>query len=286
MGFLSILAAWIVLRRHGPLSALHRDQWLSAWSARINGALARTPAPLRLLVIGALPGALVALIAWLVSGWLGGLVLFAFGLLVLLYSLGRTEVRVELEAYLERWSRGDLEAAYQVARQDLGVGEMAAVDDALTLHAQVRKAVLYAALERWFAVVFWFYWLGPAAALFYRIVQELARSRTDDSGDRRVLGRWLYWIEWLPVRLLGLAFAVTGSFAGCFRVWREQLTAALPGAELLARYEEQALEAVAARADDADFIGRAGAELRELDALLARSAVAWLVLFALLQLVR
>jgi len=286
MGFLSILAAWLLLRWRGPIPALQRDGWLPAWYRRADRWLAPLPAELRPLLICALPCLPVALLAYLLAPWLGGVLLFAFGLAVLLYSVGRGDMRAELDAYLERWSRGDLEAAYQAAAQVVDVDGQQPVENAADLHARVRRALLYTALERWFAVVFWFYLLGPAAALFYRSVQWFVRQRSGAAEAQQALSRCLYWLEWLPVRLLGLTFAVTGNFAGCFRAWREHFAAAGASADLLALYAERAQSGASAASDEPHFEQRAGAELRELNALLGRSAIAWLVLFALLQMVR
>jgi AmpE protein len=152
------------------------------------------------------------------------------------------------------------------------------------LHAQVRRGILYLAFERWFAVVFWFYFLGPWAALFYRILQ-LTLVQHSPEIDRQLIRQWLQWIDWLPVRLLGLAFAVTGNFARCFAVWRHHLTGFTPVPELLVIYSEQSIDA-SEPAETVAFADRASAELQELDGLIARSTIAWLVMFALLQMLR
>lgn len=280
MGFLSILVAWALMRWHGPIEPLQRDRWLARWSQWISAQLSPLPPVARALVVCGLPCLLVAAIGWTLAPWLGGVVYFAFGLLVLLYSLGRGNMHAQLDAYLERWSRGDLEAAYRAAEATMHIDARARVDDVVSLHARVRKAVLYTALVRWFAVVFWFYLLGPAAGLFYRLVQLHVAK------DAAPLQKVLFWLEWLPVRLLGLAFAITGHFAAMMRIWREHWADNEGSAELLSVYAMQALDGVVADAGSTQFVQRAGNELHELGALLRRSVVCWLVLFALLQMVR
>lgn len=286
MGFLSILAAWLLLRWRGPATPLQRDGWLPVWYRRAGALFSWLPVGVRPLLICALPALLVAAIAWLIAPLLGGALLFAFGLWILLYSLGRGDMQAQLDAYLERWSRGDLEAAYRAAEQAIDIDGDVTIENAITLHARVRRALLYTALERWFAVVFWFYFLGPAGALFYRCVRWYTRTGSGSSEEQSALARYLYWLEWLPTRFLGLAFAITGNFAGCMHVWRERLTERGGSADLLDACAEQALSGGATKADDAHFAERAVAELRELGALLARSSVGWLVVFALLQMAR
>lgn len=291
MEFLVILIAWLLLQWLGPSSVIHRDNWLSRWHASASTALAALPQPLRLLVVVLLPALLVALLAALVEPALGGLLLFLLQLLVLSYSLGRGDFNSAVDAYLERWQRGDFQAAWQVAQQHDAIpvvgGELASAEDCATLHRQMRGHLAYGGFERWFAVVFWFFLLGPAAALLYRSLRLMQRRGLGDEREQGLVARWLLWLEWLPARLLGLAFALTGNFVDCFRVWRESLAGARPTRELLAGYEGAALSARAADAGsctEPQFLLDAARELGELRDMLRRSAITWLVVLAMLQL--
>jgi len=286
MEFLVILLAWALVRTVGVPSGLQRDDWLLAWRLRANAAFANLPAEARLLAVAALPCVLIGLLEWVLAARWASLPLFALELLVLIYSLGRGDFQVQLSRYTACWQRGDLEAAYQEAIGVVGIDAGQPIGNAADLHAQVRRRLLYLAFERWFAVVFWFYFLGPWAALFYRVLQLLNAHSAES--DRLLLQRWRAWIEWLPARLLGLAFALTGNFANCIGAWREHLSAWLPIPDLLASYAMHALDGATANAaeDGADFAGRATHELTELIALLSRSFIAWLLLFALLQMLR
>jgi AmpE protein len=285
MEFLVILIVWALATNIELPVGLQRDDWLIAWRLRASEALRALPEVPRLLLICGLPCLLVAALEWLLGAHWAGIPLFALELAVLLYSIGRSDFRIRLHAYFGAWQRGDYEAAYQEAAQALDLDPAATITDMAELHAQVRRGILYLAFERWFAVVFWFYFLGPWAALFYRILQlTLAQHSTD--GDRRLVRQWLLWIEWLPVRMLGLAFAVTGNFARCLSVWRHHLAGFTPVPTLLVLYSEQAVDVAAERNESVPFAARATAELHELDALLARSTIAWLVMFALLQMLR
>ena len=286
MEFLAILLTWALVRTIGVPSGLQRDDWLLAWRLRANTAFATLPAEARLVAVAALPCLLIGLFEWVLGARWASLPLFALEVLVLIYSLGRGDFQVQLSRYLACWQRGDLEAAYQEAVSAMGVDAGQAIGSAADLHAQVRRRVLYLAFERWFAVVFWFYFLGPWAALFYRIV-HLLRAHSP-AADRLLLERWLTWIEWLPARLLGLAFALTGNFANCIGAWREHLSEWLAVPGLLASYAAHALDSAVANAaeDGSHFVERAANELAELVALLSRSFIAWLLLFALLQMLR
>lgn len=287
MEFLVILIAWALLHNIEFPVLLQRDEWLVAWRLRAGSALNAFSDSVRVLLICALPCALIAAIEWLLAPHWAGIPLFLLELAVLLYSLGRGEFRASLSAYLASWQRGDYEAAYQEAARVFEFDSQAPLTTAGELHTQVRRGILYMAFERWFAVVFWFYFLGPWAALFYRLLHLTLTQNSTDS-ERAMIREWLQWIEWLPVRILGLAFAITGNFVACFGVWREHLAGFTAIPQLLVAYTERALIGAIAdpESDGSYFTERAIAELQELDALLARSAIAWLVMFALLQMLR
>lgn len=284
MEFLVILIVWALATNVELPVGLQRDEWLVAWRLRAGEALGAVSDSGRLLVICGLPCLLVVLLEWMLSARWAGIPLFALELVVLLYSIGRSDFRLRLHAYFSAWQRGDYEAAYQEAVPILDLDKDAPIATPADLHRQMRRGILYLAFERWFAVVFWFYFLGPWAALFYRLLQ-LTLVQHSPAGERQTVRQWLRWIDWLPVRVLGLAFAVTGNFARCFGVWRQHLAGHEPVPELLERYSEQAIDVVEPATSE-PFAARASAELRELDALLARSSIAWLVMFALLQMLR
>lgn len=285
MEFLVILIVWVIARNVEWPLGFQRDEWLIAWRLRAGEALAALPLTVRLVLIVGLPCLLVAALEWLLAPRWGSVPLLALELVVLLYSIGRGDYRPRLGVYLAAWQRGDFEAAYQEAMTRFRFGADMPIGSAAELHAQVRRGVLYQAFERWFAVICLFYFLGPWAALFYRILQlTLAQHGSDE--EHRCIRAWLVWIEWLPVRLLGLAFAVTGNFASCFRAWRDHLAGFAPVEDLLVRYAVAAQDGAEVQNDGPDFGQRAGAELLELDALIARSSIAWLVMLALLQMLR
>lgn len=287
MEFLVILIAWVLLHNIELPARLQHDDWLVAWRLRAREALNGLPDAARLLLICGLPCLLIAALEWLLAPHWAGIPLFVLELAVLLYSLGRGDLRAQLNAYLACWQRGDYEAAYQEAARVFNLDAQLPLASTGELHAQVRRGILYLAFARWFAVVFWFYFLGPWAALFYRMLHLTLAQNSSDS-ERVLIREWLQWIEWLPARILGLAFAVTGNFVSCFSAWREHLAGFIPIPHLLVFYTERALIGMVAdpETDGVYFPERAAAELQELDALVARSAIAWLVMFALLRMLR
>jgi adenosylcobinamide-phosphate synthase len=77
-----------------------------------------------------------------------------------------------------------------------------------------------------FGVFFWFLLpLGPACAVMYRVSEYLARAWNEPDHMRneafgQFAARAFYWIDWMPVRLTAIAFAVVGNFEDAIYAWR------------------------------------------------------------------
>jgi adenosylcobinamide-phosphate synthase len=77
-----------------------------------------------------------------------------------------------------------------------------------------------------FGVFFWFLMpLGPSCAVMYRVAEYLARAWNEpDHMKNEAFGRFaaqaFYWMDWLPVRLTAIAFAVVGNFEDAIYAWR------------------------------------------------------------------
>jgi adenosylcobinamide-phosphate synthase len=77
-----------------------------------------------------------------------------------------------------------------------------------------------------FGVFFWFLMpLGPAGAVLYRVAEYLARAWNEPDHMRneafgQFAARAFDWIDWIPVRLTAIAFAVVGNFEDAIYAWR------------------------------------------------------------------
>ena len=77
-----------------------------------------------------------------------------------------------------------------------------------------------------FGVFFWFLMpLGPAGAVMYRVSEYLARAWNEPEHMRneafgQFAAKAFYWIDWAPVRLTAIAFAVVGNFEDAIYAWR------------------------------------------------------------------
>ena len=95
--------------------------------------------------------------------------------------------------------------------------------------------------------------------------------------------RCLFWLDWIPARLLAATFALAGDFV---RSWDELVHGLLDGTaeagDLLYSVARAACGAEAPLSGSAGFGERAAEQNRELSSLLRRSAVCWVGIFSLL----
>ena len=283
MALLTVLLALGLVQLWGSGAPMHRDDWFQWWRQRLAGRAELQRAPELMLAATILPPVLVSsvlvVLAEAALGWLGSLLL---SVPLLLYCLGRGNFNEILSTYLRNWYQGDLEAAERAAAPLLAKDASGGSDG---LHERVFRGAAYCAFERLFAVLFWFVLLGVPGALLYRLSALYAERR--DEGDRATAERWLWLLEWLPVRVMGFTFAIVGNFAGCYRAWRQCLTCRERRTdEVLEAYLEGALGGIdagecSAGLEVAEGQRFCGAQLEGLQSLLSRALLLWITVLAL-----
>ncbi|MFD1215005.1 MULTISPECIES: transcriptional regulator [Microbulbifer] len=316
MALIIVLLALGLVQVWGSGGPLQRDGWFFYWRDWVQGrASLNGRVGLEFGITILLPVLASALLLALAESVLGGLGVLMVSVPLLLYSLGRGNFNDTLAKYLRAWYQGDLEAACIHAQQMLPDMEALDVGSDAGLHRQVFRAVAYRAFERMFAVLFWFLLLGAPGAVLYRLSRlylagaEKGRETSvkvegvDSAGGsvssstatpyRTLAGslplaaRWLWLLEWLPVRVLGFSLAIVGNFAGCYRAWRRHLTCGESATgDVLEYYLEGALGGIdasecSAGATVSDSQRTCGAELEALQALLSRALLMWITALAL-----
>ncbi|WAH59674.1 regulatory signaling modulator protein AmpE [Pseudomonas silvicola] len=273
MSFL-VLVLVLVIEKFSALR--HRLQGDRAWLAE----LARLEAKPRLAKEPALILALWVLLPAVVLGALllalkpvaYGLFALPIHLLVVIYSLGRGDVKAGLGPFRDAWRRGDEQAAVHVAERDLGLS----ADDESGLLAKVQDNLLWQAYQSFFAVIFWYVLLGPVAALVYRLLALAVRNARHPGVVARA-GSIRHAFDWLPVRVLAVSFALVGNFVAVGKVMlHEVLHWGIGAKKLIADVGRVAGELPATAAGEAGV-----ASLDSLWELLLRSAVLWYAVIAL-----
>lgn len=220
MEFLIIVAALLLYRLMPDLSWLHKDRWYTKWVT----CLQRIETPgLRFIASLGLPLLAVVIVVLLLNYHWHGVPLFLFGLLGLLYALGRGDLDARFRAVQEDFSRQDFQAAYHAAAEFNVNGHEGEAESSKEFHLDLLQSVSYRFFEHYFPVIFWFALLGVPGALLYRLSQIHAHLELDNGDERRLAEYGLWLMEWLPARLLGVTFALVGNFASCIHQWRQHL---------------------------------------------------------------
>lgn len=276
MTFLVLMFAVAVAEWRGVPPALQRHDWFTGWSRWLAGSgwFAAAPAVGLGVLLLVPPLALALLLAWL-GGWMFGLVGIAINLAVLFFAFGRGDLKTNARHYRDDLARGDVQAAWHDAARLHACRPGSSAENWPELHDQVIEGASYKYFERYFPVLFWFVLLGAPGALLYRLTALAAVARL---GEERCAATSLRLLEWLPLRLLGLAFALMGDFATAMREWRATLfDTASSSAQVLARLVRAALGT-----NPAPSIQQGAAEIDALAALYFRALILSLGMIALL----
>ncbi|MGZ9736925.1 regulatory signaling modulator protein AmpE [Pseudomonas azerbaijanorientalis] len=273
MSFLVLLlAVWIE-----KFSALrHRVQRDSGWIHELNKLEASPRLSGRpwlvLSVVVLLPVALLGLLLIVIEPVAYGLLALPIHLLVVIYSLGRGDLLGDLGPFRDAWRREDLQAAAHVAQRDLDI----CADSGEQLLEQVEGHLLWEAYQSFFAVIFWYFLLGPVAALSYRLL-ALAEEHGKNPALVERAGQLRHAFDWLPVRLLAASLALVGNFVAVSRVMlHELLNWNISAAQLIVKVGLVAGE-IPAPVAGVEGINN----LDRIWALLLRAAVLWYAGFAL-----
>ncbi len=208
----------------------------AAWADRVarhlNAGKARHGGYGWLLVVGAGVGVTVVVFeaarAWF---WVAGL---AVDVAVLFFALGFRQFSHPITLVQKALEDGNADEARRVFVQWRRATDPAFDASELGEAEIARQSIefgLVASHRHVFGVFFWFLVLpGPSGAVLYRLSEYLSRhwNRPAGPGEAGIppdqFGRFAQqafaWIDWLPVRLTALGFAIVGDFEGALHCWR------------------------------------------------------------------
>ena len=275
MNFLIVLLAIILLEAYSELGFVQRDNWLRKWHSALHKlGLSSQPSALGLIVFLAVPLLLLYLLLSTLAQQGLGLFVFLLELVVLLYALGRGNLDTQI-ALLTSDLLDDLQAAFHDAAVFNTAYREGSAESAEDLKEEVFAALPYRIFERSFVVIFWFFLLGALAALAYRLLALYGDLRLDSQDSRAA--KWLWLMEWLPVRLLGITLGLVGNFSHAAGSTRQLVfSRSIGSGEFLRSAIKGALQSKeAAPTLDAQTIN-------DVVSLLGRAMTAWLVVIAIL----
>ena len=299
MNLIALIIGLFLERLVTQLLHLREPRWLDAyfdWGlARTHNmnAWLQTLAAIAIILIPVLP---ILLVAVAFRDVLNDLPYLLFAILLLIFSLGPRDLQEEVKGFCDARSRGDEE---EIGRSAKELTESNFPLDSGERELAVEGAVLFQAVNRIFAVVFWFMVLGPVGAWMFRVTDLFRRRRSFEAARLREKndeatkdGDSIFWIHgfliWIPSRLLAIGYAIVGSFDGAFTAWRayakgkrSNLRYYIKTKELLAAVGQGALEKVRDDLYDEDpQVGSARAAIR----LVQRALFVWVFAIAVLTL--
>src|SRR5690242_14509994 len=272
----ALIVLLVLLLWPGNVAGLRQFGWYRAWLDVLDFAEGGGRVALAMV----LPVIACALIAHFIQHWIFALAALAFAVLILFYTFGPRELESDFEAVLKEND--------PVARVAAAANLRSLPDGAPRAFtaAELVEAAVMASLRRRFGVLFWFFLLGPAGALGYRLAW--VTTETTDPRTRHAARRFAYALDWIPAHLMVLAMALVSNFdavAGTWRAWHGQ-----PG-HSMENLDPDFLAAVARSSVDADIEAGDGPstdthdpliELADARRLMLRVLIVWLAVVALI----
>ena len=139
--------------------------------------------------------------------------------------------------------------------------------------------LLLSAYQRIFSLLFWYFIFGPVGLVLYVVINEFciyfSTLPSEEPIRKTILSDLMMTqgiLDWIPVRLLGLTFALAGHFSSVFNRWVAELFQGISADQhLVTAWGEAALQP-----SDANHVEAMG--------LIDRSLIIWLVVMALVSL--
>lgn len=217
MAMLSIVFVFLLARYTVAARWLHRDDVVSSL---LNTLATRKPNSwLAFAVLPVSGSLLLAVIWWQLDFWLS----FFFGVLLLLYSVGRGDWSRGMGDFATQLQDGNAESVL-LHFEECGLMPTDNKEMDQSLWLAWRRYVGCWYLDRLFAVFFWFFILGPVGAVFYRWTVLYNSHEQIRSGHLPSAKKIQHLLEWLPARFMGLCTCLAGNFTTGFRAWQQQLS--------------------------------------------------------------
>ena len=153
--------------------------------------------------------------------------------LILIVCFGCMKTRESYKNYLVSAFKGELttcELHHLQLQQDKNISNMG-----------FGQTMVWLNYRYFIAVMLFFVLFGPAGALFYRLLTKVnectnkPEDATDEQGDSseqntqnsdetcQASQQLLFWVDWLPVRLVAFGYMFVGHFSKALPVWIENL---------------------------------------------------------------
>lgn len=181
---------------------------------------------LRTLMMTVIAMLIVWLVVWSLKGILFGVAQLLFWILVGLLCIGAGSVRLHYHSYLKAASHDD-EAAHQAMAAELTLIHGVPVEcSEREFLRELQNALIWINFRFYLAPLFWFVVGGPYGPVllvgyaFLRAWQSwLAKHHSPLERSLSGVDRLLHVLDWIPVRLAGVAYALLGHGERALPAW-------------------------------------------------------------------
>ncbi|MEW6169851.1 MAG: regulatory signaling modulator protein AmpE [Pseudomonadota bacterium] len=162
-----------------------------------------------------------ALAWWLLERIEGPILRLCLSAALLLLCLGPRDLAEDVHELLRARAAGDQARAAQLERalqRGPSPGET---------HRSLAGALFIQSHEKLFGVLVWFFALGPAGAIAYRLASRLPRFLAEHAPQSSALqlADWLHAaLAWIPARATALVYGLAGSLDDALGAWRRLLS--------------------------------------------------------------
>ena len=268
MTFIIILCA-LIIERFFDWQQLRTWHWFNLYQYRLSAALSGLPQAAVLLVSIVTPLLVIGVLNHMLSGVFYNFFKLIFGLGVLLYCFGPENFWAQVYQIIAKFHLEDKPAA--LAQMQLSFPAASA--------NEFTQRIFIEANRRVFAVIVWFLLFGPMGAMLYRLIDLIRRQNPK---LEPIAIHYQSLMDWLPIRLLTILFALAGHFNAVIKQWKISAFSAPLG-------NEQCLTQCGIAALDLTQNGRLpedGSAEKEALGLLDRAFVIGLVILAVMVLIK
>jgi len=183
------------------------------------------------LVMTALCMLVVFIILEAIEGYFFNLPLLAVWVALGVLCIGAGQVRLHYHAYLRAASHGEVDARNAMASELTLIHGIQPECSPRTFLETLQNALLWINFRFYLAPLFWFVVggeFGPVLLAGYAFLRAwqtwLARHHTPHDRLRSGIDKILHVVDWIPVRLVGIAYALIGHGERALPAWFASLT--------------------------------------------------------------
>ncbi|NIF23145.1 beta-lactamase regulator AmpE [Candidatus Pantoea multigeneris] len=180
----------------------------------------------RTLLLLVMAMVVTGVLIWCLKGLLFGAAQLAFWIITGLLCIGAGSVRLHYHAYLKAATHND-EAAHQAMAQELTLIHGVAVECSESeFLRELQNALIWINFRFYLGPLFWFVVggpVGPVLLVGYSVIRAwqgyLAKHETPLNRAQSGVDRLLHVLDWIPVRLAGVAYALLGHGEKALPAW-------------------------------------------------------------------